>query len=544
MRATGRTTPSGWTEPTVEVTVTISGHAGTDLILSGPTLTSDALTFTADNWDTPQTVTVTAAHDDDTDDDTGTLTHTGGGGEYEGLAVGLPVTTDDNTGDLRLVNGTLTTEDGRLCEGRLEIYYDGAWGTICDGYWTTDDADVACRALGFIASVEDSGRYIAAYFGSGAEDQEIVLDDLLCNGDESGLMECPSKHPQPRIHNCRHSEDAGLRCLKPGQAPPWVVDIEFGDPPGGNGAYDEGETLEVTLVWSEPVTVSTPSGGLPPKVWIVYGSHYEIAEYASGSGTDRTVFSHTLQAGSHSLVRVTSNTLRERDGSIVSAASGMTAALGHATYRSGQSGQSGDQAEAATIIGVPVFNDAGPDNAWRAGESVEVIFTFSQPVQVDTTGGDPSLPVLLSGTAERQALYLRGSGSRQLVFGYTLTDADGAHSSLLVEPNSLALNGGSIHRVDNMLNAAIEHQGAGAIYVQQQVVDGAAPELRSAVVDGAALTLTYDEDLNTDVTLPASAFAVNVDGASRSIDSVSASGTAVTLTLATAVETGDTVTVD
>ena len=259
------------TEPTVEVTVTISGHAGTDLILSGPALTSDALTFTADNWDTPRTVTVTAAHDDDTDDDTGTLTNTAAGGEYEGFDRVLPVTTDDNTGDLRLVNGTLTTEDGRPCEGRLEIYYDGAWGTICDDYWTTREADVACRALGFIASVEDSGRYIAAYFGAGAEDQEIVLDDLNCNGDESGLLECPSKHPQPRIHNCRHSEDVGLRCLKPGQAPPWVVDIEFGDPPGGNGAYDAGETLEVTLVWSEPVTVSSPSGGLPPKVWIAYG---------------------------------------------------------------------------------------------------------------------------------------------------------------------------------------------------------------------------------------------------------------------------------
>ena len=532
------------TEPTVEVTVTISGHAGTDLILSGPTLTSDALTFTADNWDTPQTVTVTAAHDDDTDDDTGTLTNTAAGGEYEGFDRVLPVTTDDNTGDLRLVNGTLTTEDGRPCEGRLEIYYDGAWGTICDDYWTTREADVACRALGFIASVEDSGRYIAAYFGAGAEDQEIVLDDLNCNGDESGLLECPSKHPQPRIHNCRHSEDVGLRCLKPGQAPPWVVDIEFGDPPGGNGAYDAGETLDVTLVWSEPVTVSSPSGGLPPKVWIAYGSHQGLAVYASGSGTDRTVFSHTVQASSHALVRVPSNTLRDRDGSIVSAASGMSAALGHTTYISGQSGQSEDQAEAATIIGVPVFNDPGPDNAWRAGESVEVIFTFSQPVQVDTTGGDPSLPVLLSGRAERQALYLRGSGSRQLVFRYTLTDADGAHSSLLVEPNSLAPNGGSIHGVDNMLNAAIEHEGAGAIYVQQQVVDEAAPELRSAVVDGAALTLTYDEDLNMDVTPPASAFAVNVDGASRSIDSVSALGAAVTLTLATAVEAGDMVTVD
>ena len=207
------------TEPTVEVTVTISGHAGTDLILSGPTLTSDALTFTADNWGIPQTVTVTAAHDDDTDDDTGTLTNTAAGGEYEGFDRVLPVTTDDNTGDLRLVNGTLTTEDGRPCEGRLEIYYDGAWGTICDDYWTTREADVACRALGFIASVEDSGRYIAAYFGAGAEDQEIVLDDLNCNGDESGLLECPSKHPQPRDPQLSSQRGRGAALPEAGASP-------------------------------------------------------------------------------------------------------------------------------------------------------------------------------------------------------------------------------------------------------------------------------------------------------------------------------------
>ena len=86
----------------------------------------------------------------------------------------------------------------------------------------------------------------------------------------------PSKHPQPRIHNCRHSEDVGLRCLKPGQAPPWVVDIEFGDPPGGNGAYDVGETLDVTLVWSEPVTVSITVGRPPPegvdRLWLSSGT--------------------------------------------------------------------------------------------------------------------------------------------------------------------------------------------------------------------------------------------------------------------------------
>ena len=52
-------------EPTADVTVAITGHAGTDLALSGATLTDNALTFTTDNWNTAQTVIVSAAEDAD-----------------------------------------------------------------------------------------------------------------------------------------------------------------------------------------------------------------------------------------------------------------------------------------------------------------------------------------------------------------------------------------------------------------------------------------------------------------------------------------------
>ena len=52
-------------EPAGDVTVTISGHADTDLTLSGAGLTSNVLTFTASNWSTAQTVTVKAAQDGD-----------------------------------------------------------------------------------------------------------------------------------------------------------------------------------------------------------------------------------------------------------------------------------------------------------------------------------------------------------------------------------------------------------------------------------------------------------------------------------------------
>ena len=67
--------------------------------------------------------------------------------------------------------------------------------------------------------------------------------------------------------------------------------------------------------------------------------------------------------------------------------------------------------------------------------------------------------------------------------------------------------------------------------------------LQTAAVDGATLTLTYNNDLDEGVTLPTSAFTVSVAGNTRSVSSVSVSGRAVTLTLASAVESGEAVTV-
>ena len=64
------------TQPAGDVTVTISGHAGTDLTLSGTTLTNNVLTFPSSNWGEAQTVTVKAAEDEDGNQDADvTLVH-------------------------------------------------------------------------------------------------------------------------------------------------------------------------------------------------------------------------------------------------------------------------------------------------------------------------------------------------------------------------------------------------------------------------------------------------------------------------------------
>ena len=78
---------------------------------------------------------------------------------------------------------------------------------------------------------------------------------------------------------------------------------------------------------------------------------------------------------------------------------------------------------------------------------------------------------------------------------------------------------------------------------QGHKVDGVKPRLRSAAVDGAALTLSYGEALDGSSTPAAGDFTVRVDGAERSLSGVSVSGSAVTLMLTSAVAQGEAVTV-
>ena len=101
------------TRPSGTVTVTISGHDGADLTLSGTTLTNNQLTFTTTNWDTAQTVTVKAGEDGDGAADTATLTHTASGGDYANITADLPVTvTDDDESAVVLSETGLTVTEG------------------------------------------------------------------------------------------------------------------------------------------------------------------------------------------------------------------------------------------------------------------------------------------------------------------------------------------------------------------------------------------------------------------------------------------------
>ena len=115
-----------------------------------------------------------------------------------------------NTGSIRLVDGYDNTE------GRVEIYHDGKWGTVCDRSWDINDAQVVCQSLGLgVATAAKS----SAYFGEGSGD--IWLSDVNCTGTESNLLECDYRGwgvDRGGItadgSSCKHKEDASVVCSR------------------------------------------------------------------------------------------------------------------------------------------------------------------------------------------------------------------------------------------------------------------------------------------------------------------------------------------
>ena len=100
---------------------------------------------------------------------------------------------------VRLVNGLTKYE------GRVEVYHNGVWGTVCDDGWDLNNAQVVCHEL-------DYGRVVAAqlraFYGQGSG--QIWLDNVNCVGTEGTIGNC--SHNGWGSHDCSHEEDASVKC--------------------------------------------------------------------------------------------------------------------------------------------------------------------------------------------------------------------------------------------------------------------------------------------------------------------------------------------
>ena len=88
--------------------------------------------------------------------------------------------------------------------GRVEMYINGQWGTVCDDHWNASSSTVVCKQLG----LGNTGTF--NNYGAAPSSSPIYLDDVRCNGNEPNILAC--SHLQMSTHNCDHTDDVGVTC--------------------------------------------------------------------------------------------------------------------------------------------------------------------------------------------------------------------------------------------------------------------------------------------------------------------------------------------
>ncbi|XP_042592194.1 scavenger receptor cysteine-rich type 1 protein M130-like, partial [Cyprinus carpio] len=94
--------------------------------------------------------------------------------------------------------------EGR-CSGRLEVYHNTVWGSVCDDHWDVSDAQVVCRQLGCGAALRADGN---STFGAG--EGVVWMNKVECRGNEIHLWDCP--HSLNNNTDCSRKKLVTLNC--------------------------------------------------------------------------------------------------------------------------------------------------------------------------------------------------------------------------------------------------------------------------------------------------------------------------------------------
>ena len=199
--------------------------------------------------------------------------------------------------------------------------------------------------------------------------------------------------------------------------------------------YGAGETIEVSVTFSEAVDATSDTD------FELNVSDDKSAPLVDGSGTETLVFGYTVAPdeeddngiwiGDQDRTLVGSRVVSAQSGTITSVATSATADLTHDALRT-QPDHKVDGTR--SIVSVEVTSEPLLEtDTYGAGETIQFTVTFTAAVDVT---GDPVLEFLFDGSELRQAGDVSGSGTTELVFGYTVVSGDDDDNGLFLRDES------------------------------------------------------------------------------------------------------------
>ncbi len=197
-----------------------------------------------------------------------------------------------------------------------------------------------------------------------------------------------------------------------------------------------------------------------------------------------------------------------------------------------------------TVESIELRRDDNQDGEpYGIGDEIIFVVKFSHVVNCTDTPTATNVRFYLGGNLE-SAIDSSKLISKSLLHRYTVKEGDFDGDGIEIPAGPTALPDTYYQSASNNCSNPFDESGIQAQGpLPDRKVDGVYPSLNSAVVNGAELVLAWNETLRDDSVPAAGDFAVTVAGSSRNVGSVAVAGNAVTLTLASAVTAGQTVTV-
>ncbi|MFA6735182.1 MAG: hypothetical protein WCS71_08815, partial [Sphaerochaetaceae bacterium] len=281
-----------------------------------------------------------------------------------------------------------------------------------------------------------------------------------------------------------------------------------------NGTYKIGDALDFTVTFDSTVVVT----GTPriPVTLRTGGTVY--ASYVSGTNSKNLVFRHTVSSGELDADGISIGSSISLNGGAIKSANNDDAELNLYSVAS--------TANVLVDGVVPSISSVPPpsNGTYIIGQNLDYTVSFSEAVNVVTSGGTPYLTLTLGSTAVHAA-YVSGTGSTALTFRYTAVSGDADADGVTLASN-VTLNGGTI-KDDAGNDAALAFTGSTAAGV---LVDAVAPTI-SGVTGPSAGTYAIGGDLDftvatgEDVTVSGSPYiAVTVGGVTKHAVYVSGTG--------------------